>query len=105
MRKACGDQAHLKTILATGELSSYDNVYKASMVCMLAGADFIKTSTGKETVNATLPISLVMARAIQDFNEVYGIKVKLEIGIAKMFMDFASLNSVCSQWMIFFRLD
>ncbi|CAH8541257.1 unnamed protein product [Schistosoma turkestanicum] len=75
MRKACGDQAHLKTILATGELCSYDNVYKASMVCMLAGADFIKTSTGKETVNATLPVSLVMARAIQDFKEVYDIKV------------------------------
>ncbi|KAK4468621.1 hypothetical protein MN116_007809 [Schistosoma mekongi] len=75
MREACGDEAHLKTILATGELGSYDNVYKASIVCMLAGADFIKTSTGKETVNATLPVSLVMARAIQDFKEVYSIKV------------------------------
>ncbi|VDQ04604.1 unnamed protein product [Trichobilharzia regenti] len=75
MRKACGDRAHLKTILATGELGSYDNVYKASMACMLAGADFIKTSTGKETVNATLPVSLVMARAILDFKDVYNVKV------------------------------
>ncbi|CAH8619428.1 unnamed protein product [Heterobilharzia americana] len=75
MREACGNQAHLKTILATGELGSYDNVYKASMVCMLAGADFIKTSTGKETVNATLPVSLVMARAILDFKDVYNVKV------------------------------
>ncbi|GAA50795.1 deoxyribose-phosphate aldolase [Clonorchis sinensis] len=75
MRAVCGDRAHLKTILAVGELGSYENVYAASMVCMLAGADFIKTSTGKESVNATLPVSLVMARAIQDFNDVYGIKV------------------------------
>ncbi|CAL8082700.1 unnamed protein product [Calicophoron daubneyi] len=75
MRAACGDRAHLKTILAIGELGSYDNVYAASMVCMLAGADFIKTSTGKEAVNATLPVSLVMARAIQDFEDIYGFKV------------------------------
>ncbi|THD27599.1 Deoxyribose-phosphate aldolase [Fasciola hepatica] len=75
MRAACGDRAHLKTILAVGELGSYDNVYAASMTCMLAGADFIKTSTGKETVNATLPVSLVMARAIGDFEDIYGVKV------------------------------
>ncbi|EDW09388.1 deoxyribose-phosphate aldolase [Drosophila mojavensis] len=67
MRKACGDRAHLKTILAIGELGSMENVYKASMVCMLAGADFIKTSTGKEAVNATLPVGLVMIYAIQEF--------------------------------------
>ncbi|CAH8581720.1 unnamed protein product [Dicrocoelium dendriticum] len=75
MRAACGDKVRLKTILATGELGSYENVYAASMVCMLAGADFIKTSTGKEAVNATLPVSLVMLRAIRDFYDVYGIKV------------------------------
>ncbi|CAH8624343.1 unnamed protein product [Schistosoma haematobium] len=104
MRKACGDQAHLKTILATGELISYDNVYKASMVCMLAGADFIKTSTGKETVNATLPISLVMARAIQDFNEVYGIKVGFKpaggLRTAKDAIDYLQLldNVLGSDW-------
>lgn len=68
MREACGE-AHMKTILATGELASMQNVYKASMVCMMAGADFIKTSTGKEGVNATLPVALVMLRAIRDYHE------------------------------------
>lgn len=68
MREACGE-AHLKTILATGELGHLRNVYKASMVCMMAGADFIKTSTGKETENATLPVTLVMVRAIRDYLE------------------------------------
>jgi deoxyribose-phosphate aldolase len=65
-REACGD-AHLKTILSTGELGSLANVYKASLVCMMAGADFIKTSTGKERVNATLPVGVVMARAIREY--------------------------------------
>ncbi|VDM23458.1 unnamed protein product [Hydatigera taeniaeformis] len=75
MRTTCGSRIHLKTILAVGELGSYANVYAASMACMLAGADFIKTSTGKEsTVNATLPISVVMCRAIADFQDTYGIK-------------------------------
>lgn len=77
MRKACGDRAHLKTILAVGELGSYDNIYTASMTCMLAGADFIKTSTGKEsTVNATLPVTVVMCRAIADFMKAHGVKVR-----------------------------
>lgn len=74
MREACGE-AHLKTILATGELGSLVNVYKASMVCMMAGADFIKTSTGKEGVNAILPVALVMVRAIRDYYEKTGFKV------------------------------
>ena len=65
-RAACGD-AHIKTILATGELGTLRNVGRASLVCMMAGADFIKTSTGKESVNATAPVSLVMARAIHDY--------------------------------------
>ncbi|XP_036108759.1 deoxyribose-phosphate aldolase isoform X3 [Molossus molossus] len=65
-RKACG-KAHLKTILATGELGSLTNVYKASMIAMMAGSDFIKTSTGKETVNATFPVAIVMLRAIRDY--------------------------------------
>ena len=73
-REACGD-AHIKTILATGELATLTNVAKASWVCMMAGADFIKTSTGKETVNATLPISLVMVRAIRDYYELTGYRV------------------------------
>jgi deoxyribose-phosphate aldolase len=66
MREACGD-AHMKAILATGDLKTLRNVYKASMVCMQAGADFIKTSTGKEDVNATLPVSLTMVRALRDY--------------------------------------
>jgi len=65
-RQACG-AAHLKTILATGELQTLENVARASWVAMLAGADFIKTSTGKEGVNATLDVSLVMVRAIRDY--------------------------------------
>jgi hypothetical protein len=66
MREACGE-AHMKAILATGDLKTLRNVYKASMVAMQAGADFIKTSTGKEDVNATLPVSLVMVRALSDY--------------------------------------
>lgn len=73
-RKACGD-AHMKTILATGELATLNNIAKASHVCMMAGADFIKTSTGKESVNATLPVSLVMVRAIRQYYEQTGYKV------------------------------
>jgi deoxyribose-phosphate aldolase len=67
-REACGD-AHLKTILATGELGTLTHVARASAVCMMAGADFIKTSTGKEPVNATLPVGLVMARMIRSWHE------------------------------------
>lgn len=74
-RAACGDAAHLKTIIETGELGTLTNVYRASMVCMMAGADFIKTSTGKATVNATLPFGLVMMRAIRDYQELAGVKV------------------------------
>ena len=73
-RSACGE-AHLKTILATGELGSLRNVARASMVCMMAGADFIKTSTGKETINATLPFTLVMSRAIREYFELTGFAV------------------------------
>ncbi len=73
-RKACGE-AHLKAILATGELGSLRNVARASLVAMMGGADFIKTSTGKESVNATLPVSLVMVRAIRDYLDRTGIPV------------------------------
>ena len=73
-REACGD-AHMKTILATGELGTLRDVYKASMVAMMAGADFVKTSTGKESENATLPVSLVMVRSIRDYLERTGYKV------------------------------
>jgi deoxyribose-phosphate aldolase len=67
-REACGP-AHLKTILATGELATLRNVARASAVCLMAGADFIKTSTGKEAVNATLPVGLVMARMIRAYHQ------------------------------------
>ena len=73
-RAACGD-AHVKAILATGELGSLRNVARASMICMMAGADFIKTSTGKESVNATLPVSLVMIRAIREYHDRTGFMV------------------------------
>ena len=73
-REACGN-AHLKTILATGDLGTLTNVYKASLVCMMAGSDFIKTSTGKEAVNATFPVAFVMVRAIRDYHQRTGHKV------------------------------
>jgi deoxyribose-phosphate aldolase len=84
MREACGE-AHIKTILGTGELATLTNVAKASLVCMLAGADFIKTSTGKEKTNATLPTSLAMVRMIRWFGEETGIEIgyKPAGGIAK----------------------
>jgi deoxyribose-phosphate aldolase len=74
MRQACGD-AHMKTILATGELGPLWHVAQASKVCMMAGADFIKTSTGKEPVNATLEVSLTMVREIRAYHEMTGFKV------------------------------
>lgn len=73
-RKACG-AAHVKAILATGDLVTLENVARASWVCMMAGADFIKTSTGKEGVNATLPVALIMTRAIREYFERYGFRV------------------------------
>ena len=73
-RQACGE-AHIKTILATGELRTLQDVGMASLVCMMAGADFVKTSTGKESVNATLPVGLVMVRAIRNYHERTGYRV------------------------------
>jgi len=73
-RAACGE-AHVKAILATGELGTLRNVARASLVCMMAGADFIKTSTGKESVNATLPVTLTMVRAIRAYEAATGFKV------------------------------
>ncbi len=94
MRKACGD-AHIKTILATGELGTLRNVARASLVCMMAGADFIKTSTGKESVNATLPVGLVMARAIRDYRErtgqLIGLKAAGGIRTAREALDWLAL--------------
>jgi deoxyribose-phosphate aldolase len=93
-REACGD-AHIKTILATGELGTLRNVARASLVCMMAGADFIKTSTGKESINATLPVGLVMVRAIREYRERTGFSVGFKpaggIRTAKESLDWLSL--------------
>jgi deoxyribose-phosphate aldolase len=93
-RKACGD-AHLKTILGTGDLATLNQVARASLVCMLAGADFIKTSTGKEKVNATLPVSLAMIRMIRWFQEETGIEIGYKpaggISSAKTALDYMAL--------------
>jgi deoxyribose-phosphate aldolase len=77
VKEACGP-AHLKVILETGELADYDQVRKASLIAMFAGADFIKTSTGKVTVNATLPVTLCMLEAIRDFYHVTGKKIGMK---------------------------
>ncbi len=76
-REACGS-AHMKAILATGELATLSNVARASRVAMMAGADFIKTSTGKETANATMPVGLVMARMIRAYEAETGCAVGLK---------------------------
>ncbi len=93
-RQACGD-AHLKTILETGELATLRNVQRASLVCMMAGADFIKTSTGKAPTNATLPVGLTMARAIRDYGErtghIVGFKPAGGIRTAKQALDWMIL--------------
>ncbi len=94
MRVACGE-AHMKVILATGELGTLRNVARASMVAMMAGADFIKTSTGKEPINATLPVSLVMMRAIREYRErtghVVGYKPAGGIRTAKQSLEYMML--------------
>ena len=93
-REACGS-AHVKAILATGELGTLTNVARASVVCMQAGADFIKTSTGKEPVNATLPVTLAMARAIRSYEQTTGYKVGFKaaggIRTAKQSLEFMML--------------
>ena len=93
-RDACGE-AHLKVILGTGELSTLRNVMLASMVSMMAGADFIKTSTGKESVNAVLPVGLIMTRAIRAYEERTGFKIGFKpaggISTAKASLDWLVL--------------
>jgi deoxyribose-phosphate aldolase len=93
-RETCGD-AHMKAILATGELATLTNVARASMVAMQAGADFIKTSTGKEGTNATLPFALVMARMIRTYHEqtghLVGFKPAGGIRAAKSALDYLAL--------------
>ena len=93
-RAACGD-AHMKTILGTGDMGTLTDVARASLVCMMAGADVIKTSTGKEPTNATLPVSLVMLRAIRDFHQrtgqIVGFKPAGGIRTAKQALDWLLL--------------
>ena len=93
-KNACGP-AHLKVILGTGDLLILRNVARASMVAMMAGADFIKTSTGKEAVNATLPVSLVMTRAIREYAQETGMAVGFKpaggIRTAKQSLDWLAL--------------
>jgi deoxyribose-phosphate aldolase len=103
-REACGS-ARMKAILACGELGTLRNVAAASWVCMMAGADFIKTSTGKETVNATLAFGLVMARAIREYHEETGYRVGLKpaggIRAAKQALDWLLLvkEELGNEWM------
>ena len=93
-RETCGE-AHVKTIIATGELGTLRNARAASLVCMMAGADFIKTSTGKEPTNATLPGSLIMVRAARDYFERTGCRVGFKpaggIRTAKQSLDWLAL--------------
>jgi deoxyribose-phosphate aldolase len=110
-REACGE-AHLKTILATGELGTLTNVGKASAVAMMAGADFIKTSTGKETENATLPVGLVMVRQIREYLDRTGYRVGYKpaggIRTAKQAIDWLILmkEELGDEWLLpdLFRL-
>jgi deoxyribose-phosphate aldolase len=93
-KQACGT-AHMKVILGTGDLVTLRNVARASLVAMMAGADFIKTSTGKEAVNATMPVSVVMARAIRDFAQQTGMAVGFKpaggIRTAKQSLDWLAM--------------
>ena len=105
-REICGDAAHMKTILATGDLGTLKQVYQASLVAMMAGSDFIKTSTGKESVNATLPFGLVMARAIREYQArtgyIVGFKPAGGISKAKQALTWQSLmkEELGVEWMM-----
>jgi deoxyribose-phosphate aldolase len=104
VKEACGP-AHLKVILETGELANYDQVRRASLIAMYAGADFIKTSTGKVGVNATLPVTLAMFEAIRDFYHVTGRKIGMKpaggISNAKLALAYLVLlyETLGSEWM------
>ena len=79
VKEVCGNRAHLKVILETGELGTYDNVRRASLLAIAGGADFIKTSTGKAATNATLPVALCMLEAIRDVHEETGRVVGMKV--------------------------
>jgi deoxyribose-phosphate aldolase len=104
VKEACGP-AHLKVILETGELANYDQVRKASLIAMFAGGDFIKTSTGKVGVNATLPVTLVMLEAIRDFYHVTGKRIGMKpaggIANAKLALSYLVIlyETLGAEWM------
>jgi deoxyribose-phosphate aldolase len=104
IKEACGP-AHLKVILETGELANYDQVRRASLIAMYAGADFIKTSTGKVGTNATLPVTLAMFEAIRDFHHATGRKIGMKpaggISNAKLALSYLVLlyETLGSEWM------
>jgi deoxyribose-phosphate aldolase len=103
-KHACGAR-HMKVILGTGDLLTLRNIARASLVAMMAGADFIKTSTGKEPTNATLPVSLVMVRAIREYAQQTGMAVGFKpaggIRTAKQSIDWLSLmkEELDTSWM------
>lgn len=105
-RQTCGDAAHMKTILATGDLGTLKQVYQASLVAMMAGSDFIKTSTGKEIINATLEFSLVMVRAIREYRQrtghLVGFKPAGGIGKAKQALAWQALmkDELGDEWLM-----
>jgi deoxyribose-phosphate aldolase len=105
-RATCGESAHMKTILATGDLATLKQVYQASLVAMMAGSDFIKTSTGKESTNATLEVSLVMVRAIRDYYERTSCKIGFKpaggINTAKQTMAWQALmkEELGDEWLM-----
>jgi len=96
----------MKTILATGDLGTLKQVYQACLVAMMAGSDFIKTSTGKESVNATLEVSLVMTRAIREYLDRYGYKIGFKpaggISSAKQAMAWQALmkEELSDEWLM-----
>jgi len=105
-REACGNAAHMKTILAVGDLGTLKQIYQASLVAMMAGSDFIKTSTGKETENATLESGLVMVRAIREYYQRFGYKVGFKpaggIGKAKQILAWQALmkEELGDEWLM-----
>lgn len=105
-RETCGHSAHMKTILGVGDLGTLKQIYQASLVAMMAGSDFIKTSTGKESVNATLESGLVMARAIREYQQRTGYKVGFKpaggIGKAKQTLAWQSLmkEELGDEWLM-----
>ena len=105
-RETCGDAAHMKTIIGAGDLATLKQIYQASLVAMMAGSDFIKTSTGKENINATLEFGLVMTRAIREYHQRTGYKIGFKpaggIGKAKQALAWQALmkEELGTEWLM-----